>query len=173
MLSITFDKLRSRFWTNDPITIRSHAVKMVIHKAKVEHRGILYGTVRSDVIIETPDGEKHRVHYKHAHFLDEDDKIVEDVPQDLTGRPVEVGSWVCFSERSGETGNCLSIGRVTRILPSGGAKVMVGATGKRYVGHEVMVTTTEKTLVLPVDASALSLMILADFDRAFTKDIGA
>lgn len=173
MYSDSYDRLRVRFWNHKPDVVRSHAIRMVMRKGKSTLTGILCGTVRTDICLETPDGEVHRAHYRFFDYLDQDGNIVEDVPQDLTGRLVEIGSWVCFSERIGESGNGLSVGRVTKIMPSGALRVKAATATKAYVREdEVLVASPAKTLLLPVDDSALSLMILVDFDKNVTKDIG-
>lgn len=154
---------------------------VVVTKGK--HKGLVAPAIRrshygSEVIIPTDPQDKEqgwngtdlRIPYKNVEWVKHDGVTPDPRGMvDMTGRDIEIGTWVVYSISAGRASHGLEIGKVTSISDTGvltcerslrnGEKATPGWRNN----NTRRVNDADRCLTLPVDETTMVTWVLKDF----------
>ena len=121
--------------------------------------------------IMTPDDRWLEIHYKDLEFLDNTGQPLIEPVRDMTGRPIDIDTWVVYSVND-KASHALEIGKVQKIGPTGALTTKRilhnGNTidpNKRWENQTSLVKDPWRALCLPVTESLMTTWVLKDFEN--------
>lgn len=134
--------------------------------------GALVGVNGSSVALRFESGHVAWIIYSRVEFVGEDDQPIIQSVRDMTGRVIEEGTWLCYSQTDAGTTHSMEIGKVLRTTPAGsivvrpylrnGYKLAPPSRGKIF---QRIVTNASRSVVLPVDEATMTMWALKEFEN--------
>lgn len=137
------------------------------HEAK---KGLLTKVNASRVTLAFDGGKEISFPYSQIEMVGKDGEPIIMPITDMTGRQIEEGSWLCYSQATSYS-HALEVGKVEKVTGAGGLMVRPylrngeKVTKKNYWGKDNLrkIGDPDKALLLPTDLTTMTMWILKDF----------
>jgi hypothetical protein len=138
-------------------------------KYKGKKANLRYFISKNMIVLVEGEQEEISLHYTKLEEFDEYGEVKIFPVIDMTGREINLDSYVCYSLVSNQT-HALEIGRVFEITRIGAVKVnVVVHNGKKiksnsYRNNTTIINNPFRSIKLPVDTPELLMWMLNDFE---------
>lgn len=148
--------------TSNQSIMAAFGPKRIIGQVVFAHHNKITVRYNDDASVKTI--EKH---YSLFTELDANGNAIPDIVKDITGRVIQLQSWIAYSIHAGSNSHGLSIGQVIEITRTGVLKVATPVSSERESRYTNIksVNDPERTLLIPFDAGDFALYRLTDFEK--------